>query len=84
MTRQGELLVNELAPLLTTATTRANVDVSPASLNKQCAPLAIFPLGSTELITPAAIVNLLGEVWLDGDPELRCGLGRSWCALASL
>jgi 5-(carboxyamino)imidazole ribonucleotide synthase len=36
-----------------------------------------LPLGSTELISPCAIVNLLGEVWLDapnGSPDFAAAL----------
>jgi len=33
-----------------------------------------LPLGDTGLITPAAIVNLLGEVWLEGEPDFAAAL----------
>jgi 5-(carboxyamino)imidazole ribonucleotide synthase len=33
-----------------------------------------LPLGDTALITPAAIVNLLGELWLDGEPDFASAL----------
>jgi 5-(carboxyamino)imidazole ribonucleotide synthase len=33
-----------------------------------------LPLGSTELICPAAIVNLLGDVWLNGEPHFAAAL----------
>jgi len=35
-----------------------------------------LPLGDTSLITPAAIVNLLGEVWLNetGEPDFASAL----------
>jgi 5-(carboxyamino)imidazole ribonucleotide synthase len=33
-----------------------------------------LPLGDTSLITPAAIVNLLGDVWLDGVPNFAAAL----------
>jgi 5-(carboxyamino)imidazole ribonucleotide synthase len=33
-----------------------------------------LPLGSTELICPAAIVNLLGDVWLKGEPDFAAAL----------
>jgi 5-(carboxyamino)imidazole ribonucleotide synthase len=33
-----------------------------------------LPLGDTALITPAAIVNLLGEVWLEGVPDFAAAL----------
>jgi 5-(carboxyamino)imidazole ribonucleotide synthase len=33
-----------------------------------------LPLGSTDLITPAAIANLLGDLWLDGEPNFSAAL----------
>ncbi len=33
-----------------------------------------LPLGETALVTPAAIVNLLGEVWLDREPDFAAAL----------
>ncbi|MGB6745910.1 MAG: 5-(carboxyamino)imidazole ribonucleotide synthase, partial [Terracidiphilus sp.] len=33
-----------------------------------------LPLGSTELISPCAIVNLLGDVWLSGKPDFASAL----------
>jgi 5-(carboxyamino)imidazole ribonucleotide synthase len=36
-----------------------------------------LPLGSTDLICPAAIVNLLGDVWLNGEPNFAAALGVS-------
>jgi len=35
---------------------------------------ANLPLGDTALITPAAIVNLLGEVWIDRTPNFASAL----------
>jgi 5-(carboxyamino)imidazole ribonucleotide synthase len=28
-----------------------------------------LPLGSTELLKPAAMANLLGDLWMDGEPN---------------
>jgi 5-(carboxyamino)imidazole ribonucleotide synthase len=33
-----------------------------------------LPLGDTGLIAPAAIVNLLGEVWINGNPNFAAAL----------
>ena len=33
-----------------------------------------LPLGDPGLIVPAAIVNLLGEVWLNGEPDFAAAL----------
>jgi len=33
-----------------------------------------LPLGSTELVAPAAISNLLGDLWLNGEPNFAAAL----------
>jgi 5-(carboxyamino)imidazole ribonucleotide synthase len=33
-----------------------------------------LPLGSTELISPCAIVNLLGDVWLNDEPDFPAAM----------
>jgi len=64
--RDGRLLVNELAPRPHNsfhATQRACVTSQFEQLVRTVCDL---PLGSVELIQPAAISNLLGDLWLDG------------------
>ena len=34
-----------------------------------------LPLGSTELLRPAAMANLLGDLWQDGLPDWRAACG---------
>lgn len=66
--RDGRLLVNELAPRPHNtfhATERGCV----TSQFEQCVRAACaLPLGATTAVTPAAIVNLLGDVWLGDTP----------------
>jgi 5-(carboxyamino)imidazole ribonucleotide synthase len=33
-----------------------------------------LPLGSTEIVRPAAIANLLGDLWDKGDPDFAAAL----------
>jgi 5-(carboxyamino)imidazole ribonucleotide synthase len=33
-----------------------------------------LPLGDTSLISPCAIVNLLGDVWLNGEPDFAAAM----------
>ena len=33
-----------------------------------------LPLGDTSLISPCAIVNLLGDLWLNGEPNFPAAL----------
>jgi len=64
VTTSGELLVNELAPRPHNsyhASERANA----TSQFEQCVrAVCDLPLGSTEVQKPAAILNLLGDLWL--------------------
>ncbi len=64
----GSLLVNELAPRPHNsfhATERACVT---SQFEQHVRSVCGLPLGSTEIVTPAAIVNLLGDLWADGPP----------------
>lgn len=66
VTKDGRLLVNELAPRPHNsfhATQRACVTSQFEQLMRAVCDL---PLGSVELLRPAAIANLLGDLWLDG------------------
>lgn len=65
VTREGQLLVNELAPRPHNsyhASERACVTGQFEQLTRAICDL---PLGSTEVIRPAAIVNLLGDIWIN-------------------
>jgi 5-(carboxyamino)imidazole ribonucleotide synthase len=74
VTRQGELLVNELAPRPHNSYHQSERGCSTSQFEQMVRAVCNLPLGSTELITPAAIVNLLGEVWLKGEPDFAAAL----------
>jgi len=62
-TRSGELLVNELAPRPHNSG-HLTVDASLTSqFEQQLRTVCGLPLGSTELLRPAAMANLLGDLW---------------------
>ncbi len=65
VTRQGQLLVNELAPRPHNSYHQSERGCSTSQFEQLVRTTANLPLGSTELIAPCAIANLLGEVWLD-------------------
>lgn len=74
VTRGGELFINELAPRPHNSyhqSERGNVTSQFEQLVRATCNL---PLGDTSLIAPAAIVNLLGDVWLNGDPDFAAAL----------
>ena len=77
VTRQGELLVNELAPRPHNSYHQSERGCVTSQFEQLVRTTCNLPLGSTELISPCAIVNLLGEVWLDapnGAPNFAAAL----------
>jgi 5-(carboxyamino)imidazole ribonucleotide synthase len=76
VTRQGELLVNELAPRPHNSYHQSERGCVTSQFEQLVRTTCNLPLGDTALITPAAIVNLLGEVWIDrmGKPDFAAAL----------
>lgn len=73
VTKSGELLVNELAPRPHNsyhASSRACVTDQFEQLVRAVCDL---PLGSPEIVRPAAIVNLLGDLWCSNLPPDLAG-----------
>ena len=77
VTRQGELLVNELAPRPHNSYHQSERGCVTSQFEQHVRAVCNLPLGETTLITPCAIVNLLGEVWLNtsnGAPSFASAL----------
>ena len=76
VTKQGELLVNELAPRPHNSYHQSERGCVTSQFEQLVRTTCNLPLGDTSLITPAAIVNLLGEVWLSesGEPNFPAAL----------
>jgi 5-(carboxyamino)imidazole ribonucleotide synthase len=69
VTRDGRLLVNELAPR-THNSGHLTIDAAVTSqFEQQVRAVCGLPLGSTELRQPAAMANLLGHLWERGEPN---------------
>jgi 5-(carboxyamino)imidazole ribonucleotide synthase len=67
----GTLLINELAPRPHNSG-HFTFDASLTSqFEQQLRAVCGLPLGSTELLRPAAMANLLGDVWSAGEPDWR-------------
>ena len=65
----GELLVNELAPRPHNSG-HLTFDVAVTSqFEQQVRAICGLPLGSPELLRPAAMANLLGDLWADAAPN---------------
>ncbi len=74
VTRKGELFVNELAPRPHNSYHQSERGCVTSQFEQAVRAVCNLPLGETALITPAAIVNLLGEVWLNGTPDFGAAL----------
>jgi 5-(carboxyamino)imidazole ribonucleotide synthase len=74
VTRQGQLFVNELAPRPHNSYHQSERACATSQFEQIVRAVCDLPLGSTELITPAAIVNLLGDLWLDREPNFPAAL----------
>ena len=69
LTRDGRVLVNELAPR-THNSGHLTIDACVTSqFEQQVRAVCGLPLGSTEMRRPAAMANLLGHLWQDGEPN---------------
>jgi 5-(carboxyamino)imidazole ribonucleotide synthase len=76
LTRDGRVLVNELAPR-THNSGHLTIDACATSqFEQQLRAVCGLPLGATELVRPAAMANLLGDLWRDGEPRWADALAR--------
>jgi len=74
VTRDGRLLINELAPRPHNSG-HLTVDACLTSqFEQQLRAVCGLPLGSTERLRPAAMANLLGDLWAVGEPDWRAAL----------
>lgn len=76
VTRDGRLVVNELAPR-THNSGHLTLDANPSSqFEQQVRAVCGLPLGDVSLQRPAAMANLLGDVWIDagGTPRWAAAL----------
>jgi 5-(carboxyamino)imidazole ribonucleotide synthase len=71
ITTDGSLLINELAPRPHNSG-HLTFDASVTSqFEQQLRAICGLPLGSTRLMCPAAMANLLGDLWQSGEPDWR-------------
>lgn len=65
----NDLYVNELAPRPHNSG-HLTIDAAvTCQFEQQVRAICGLPLGSTELLRPAAMANVLGELWTDGEPN---------------
>ena len=69
LSTDGELMVNELAPRPHNSG-HLTIDAAVTSqFEQQVRAVSGLPLGSPELVRPAAMANLLGDLWSAGEPD---------------
>ena len=71
LTTHGRLLVNEIAPRPHNSGHLTFDACVTSQFEQQVRAVCGLPLGSTRLLRPAAMVNLLGDLWVNGEPD--------WC-----
>lgn len=70
-TTDGKLLVNELAPRPHNSYHASERACVTSQFEQLVRAVCDLPLGDVSLVQPAAIANLLGEVWLNEDGSVR-------------
>ncbi len=70
----GRLLVNEIAPRPHNSGHLTFGPCVTSQFEQQVRAVCGLPLGSTEFLRPAAMANLLGDVWQDGEPNWAAAL----------
>lgn len=81
VTRENRLLVNEIAPRPHNSGHLTIEACATSQFEQQVRAVCGLALGSTEQPRPAAMVNLLGEVWKDGEPDWDAALSVPGAAL---
>ena len=80
----GELIINELAPRPHNSGHWTIEGCATSQFEQHVRAVCGLPLGATESLRPAAMVNLLGDIWSGGEPNWARRAGRAERASASL
>ncbi len=65
----GRVMINELAPRPHNSGHFSFDACITSQFEQQLRAVCGLPLGSTRLLAPAAMANLLGDLWKDGEPD---------------
>ena len=74
LTRDGRLLVNELAPRPHNSYHHSERGASTSQFEQFVRAVCGLPLGSVDVLRPCAIANLLGDLWGGGEPDFASAL----------
>jgi 5-(carboxyamino)imidazole ribonucleotide synthase len=69
VTQGGTLLINELAPRPHNSYHASERSCVISQFEQHVRAVCDLPLGNTDVLRPAAIANLLGDAWADGEPR---------------
>jgi 5-(carboxyamino)imidazole ribonucleotide synthase len=72
--RDGRLLVNEIAPRPHNSGHLTFDACRTSQFEQQVRAICGFPLGAPDLLQPAAMANLLGDLWAAGEPDWGAAL----------
>lgn len=75
VTQEDDLVVNEIAPRPHNSGHLTFGPCITSQFEQQVRAVCGLPLGSTEFYRPAAMANLLGDIWSDGEPDWQAALG---------
>lgn len=74
LTKDGALVVNELAPRPHNSGHWSIEGCVTSQFEQQLRAVCGLPLGATEVLRPTAMANLLGDTWRNGDPDWSAAL----------
>lgn len=74
VTHDQRLIVNEIAPRPHNSGHLTFDACVTSQFEQQLRAVCGLPLGSTDLLRPAAMVNLLGDLWMTGEPDWKAAL----------
>ena len=74
--RDGELIINELAPRPHNSGHWTIEGCTTSQFEQHVRAVCGLPLGKTDLLRPSAMVNLLGDVWQEGEPDWPAALAE--------
>lgn len=74
LTKDEKLLVNEIAPRPHNSGHLTFGPCITSQFEQQVRTVCGLPLGSTEFYRPAAMANLLGDIWQNGEPNWAAAL----------
>jgi len=77
LTKKGDLIVNELAPRPHNSGHLTFGPCVTSQFEQQLRAVCGLPLGSTEFYRPAAMANLLGDVWENGEPDWSAAVSEA-------